>query len=260
MCMSTRSVTLVANTRILARSCGAGHQVLVYSMTIDTSAELAMILPLPTKPGIEELDANFIDMYAYENFFDDLEKAWWSLHNSRSVGSGKGLSSRPTLLVSNVGSFEASFAPTRADLDRLDSRFQLDPEVWRKLPIYENFGYAVFKLRPGFKRIHPMAIKFPRRDPRLLFFPTVHVHDGQMVPPVAKFDHTLFFQTAMQVELKRKWCQSVGPASTFMRQTSLTADVMDLTQPCYLILPKSTASGRTRSHSGRHLYEVCLHH
>ena len=47
MCIFTRSVTLVANTRIFARSCTSGHQILVYSMTMDADAELAMILPLP---------------------------------------------------------------------------------------------------------------------------------------------------------------------------------------------------------------------
>jgi len=51
------------------------------------------------------------------------------------------------------------------------------------LPIYEDFGFAVFKLRAGLKRIHSMALEFPRRDPKSLFFPTVHVHDGHSVPP-----------------------------------------------------------------------------
>jgi hypothetical protein len=56
---------MVANTRIFARSCAADHQVLVYSMTIDADSELAMILPLPIKPGALELDVHFIDMSAY---------------------------------------------------------------------------------------------------------------------------------------------------------------------------------------------------
>ncbi len=235
MCMFTRPVTLVANTRIFARSCAAGHQVLVYSMTMDADDDLAMILPLPVKSGIDELDLSFIDLSAYPGFFEDLEKAVTIWRNCRSPREPQGGSTKPTLLVRDVGSFEASFAPTRADLDRLDSRFQLDPEVWQELSIYEDFGFAVFKLRPGLKHVHPMAFRFPRQDPAALFFPTVHVHDGHNVPPLANFDHELFFQSAMRVELERDWFGSISPARMFMRQASLPEDLMDCEQPCYLI-------------------------
>jgi hypothetical protein len=185
----------VASTPIFARSCESGHQILVYSMALDASAELAMILPLPVKPGADELDVAFIDLSSYAEFFEDLERAVRCERNSPSAGRAQSLPAKPTLLVQNVGSFEASFAPTRADLDRLDSRFQLDREVWRKLPVYEDYGFAVFKLQPGCTRIHPMALKFPRRDVRSLYFPAVHVHDGHTVPARAHFDHSLFFQT-----------------------------------------------------------------
>ena len=80
-----------------------------------------------------------------------------------------------------------------------------------------------------------MAIKFPQRDPASLFFPTVHVHDGHNVPPLADFDHELFFQTSGRVVLDRDWFQSTWPAGTFMRQTSLPVDLMDCDQRCYLI-------------------------
>jgi hypothetical protein len=233
--MFTRDVTLVANTRIFARPCAERHQVLVYSMTMDANDELAMILPLPVRSGIGEMDVSFIDMSAYADFFDDLEKAEMLSGRWRSLGGRQVTPARPTLLVRNVGSFEASFAPTRADLDRLDSRFRLDSEVWRELPIYEDFGFAVFKLRPGLKHVHPMALKFPRRDPRSLFFPTVHVHDGHSVPPLADFDHELFFQSPMLVQLERDWFHSTSPAGTFMRQASLPEDLMDCEDRCSLI-------------------------
>ncbi len=90
MCMFTRSVTLVANTRIFARSCAAGHQVLVYSMTMDADDELAMILPLPVKSGIGELDVSFIDLSAYADFFEDLEKAEMVSGFYRSLGGRQG--------------------------------------------------------------------------------------------------------------------------------------------------------------------------
>jgi hypothetical protein len=235
MCMFTRSVTRVANTQIFARSCATGHQLLVYSMTMDADDELAMILPLPIKLGIGEMDVNFIDLSAYADFFEDLENAEMVSGWCRSLVKREVTLSQPTLLVRNVGSFEASFAPTRADLDRLDSRFRLDSEVWGNLSIYEDFGFAVFKLRPGLNHVHPMAFKFPRRDPQSLYFPTVHVHDGHSVPALADFDHELFFQSRMRVSLKRNWFMSTSSARTFMREASLPAELVDLGRECYLI-------------------------
>ena len=40
---------------------------------------------------------------------------------------------------------------------------------------------------------HPIAFRFPRRDPGPLFFPTMHVHDGSW-QPVATFDHLIYAQ------------------------------------------------------------------
>lgn len=43
------------------------------------------------------------------------------------------------------------------------------------------------------QRVHPMAFLFPRRDPKQLFFPTIHIHDGKLHAE-ADFDHALYFQ------------------------------------------------------------------
>jgi hypothetical protein len=57
-----------------------------------------------------------------------------------------------------------------------------------------DWGFAVFRLKPGKKaHIHPMACRFRTRDASRLFFPTVHVHDGQ-VHASARFDHSLYDQ------------------------------------------------------------------
>jgi len=101
----------------------------------------------------------------------------------------------PTLQVHEVGSFEASFVPTLNDFDRLDSRFRLPEQIWHQLPIYEDYAFAVFKLKPGAKQIHPMAFEFPRRNIDQMFFPTVHIHDGK-VDVKAHFDHSLYCQAA----------------------------------------------------------------
>ena len=129
MCMFSGSVRLVSNSHLFARACAAGRQVLVYSMLMDADADLAMILPLPVETGIDQTDVNFIDLSPYADFFEDLEKAVTIWCDCRSFGAPQAATPKPTLLVLNVGSFEASFAPTLADLGRLDSRFRLEPEV-----------------------------------------------------------------------------------------------------------------------------------
>ena len=203
---------------------------------MDADADLAMILPLPVGSGIDESDVTFIDLSACPRFFEVLEERVNLLRNIHpSLLPRGGPPIKPTLLVRSVGGFEASFAPTRADLDRLDPRFRLDPAAWQKLSIYEDFGFAVFKLKPGLKRVHPMALEFPRRDPESLFFPTVHVHDGHRVPARANFDHALFFQSASEPRMRREWFSSGQPVRTFMRKSSLPPGLMDPDGPCYSI-------------------------
>jgi hypothetical protein len=101
----------------------------------------------------------------------------------------------PILKVHTVGAFDASFVPGVQDFSRLDERFRLPDGVWDKLGQYSRYGFAVFKLRKGtHTNVHPMAFTFPTALPGKLFFPTVHIHDGE-VHPKAGFDHTLYAQT-----------------------------------------------------------------
>src|SRR5690606_13087928 len=97
------------------------------------------------------------------------------------------------LEVVEVGSFVASFVPTVKDFSRLDEQFRLPAQTWDKLPEYRDFGFAVFKLKKGSRKVHPMAFEFARANPIRLFFPTVHIHDGT-VKPTARFHHVLFCQ------------------------------------------------------------------
>jgi hypothetical protein len=131
-----------------------------------------------------------------------------------------------------VGDFEASFVPTVKDFSRLDERFRPPPEAWSKLSDYKTFGFAVFKLKSGAMRIHPMAFSFPRQDTKALFFPTVHIHDGK-VHPKARFDHALFCQpTPMQRPGTEKWEESYTHPSRFMRVKD-TCGIVLPNQHCY---------------------------
>lgn len=205
MCMFTSEVQAVSDTRIFGRLEG-GRQFLAYEMRFAALGDLAMVLPLPVPPSSAEDAVGFIDLSGYPELFDDLDRLF---PRPQSGAFSPGVVPARQLAVHDVGAFEASFVPTIADFARLDKRFRLKPAVWKKLPRYADYGFAVFKLRgtdgglfsrlgrgkPAPQHAHPMAFSFPTRRPDALFFPTVHVHDGE-VHATAQFDHQLFCQSA----------------------------------------------------------------
>ncbi len=234
MCCFSRPVISVAATRIFARDDADGRQFLVYSMTLDAAEELAMVLPLPVPRRSGEDAARFIDLHEYPTFFNDLEKGFPA---PRALGRAKSAvpppGPAPKLAVVEVGEFEASFVPTVADFARLDERFQMPPGTWEKLPVYRDYGFAVFKLKPGAKRVHPMAFSFPRADPDTLFFPTVHIHDGR-VHDRARFDHALYYQPGDGPAYRGalRFRESDRPVSMFM-DIAKAKGLLDPGQHCY---------------------------
>lgn len=218
MCCFSQSVESVSNTRIFARGSKKGRQFLVYSMTLSSKEDLAMILPIPVPKNSKEDAVKFINLEKYPDFFKDL----WAGFPTRKNGNTLGLPNAPKaeakpLKVETVGSFEASFVPAIKDFSRLDERFRLPEGVWDKLPIYKDYGFTVFKLRKGAITVHPMAFEFPRAKPQQLFFPTVHIHDGK-VHPKAHFDHLLFCQPSEDESASLvRWQESTQPASLFMK-------------------------------------------
>lgn len=184
----------VAATRIFARVIGA-EQALVYSMQLSVGGDVAMILPVPVVPGAGEHALTFVDLARYPRLFEDMRSGFELELLAAPLSRGLRLSvSRPRLVVHEVGSFVASYVPTRGDFDRLDPRFRLPDSVWAAMRRYDDWGFAVFQLARGKKKqIHPMAMRFRTREPSKLFFPTVHVHDGKL-HDVATFDHELYYQ------------------------------------------------------------------
>lgn len=236
MCCFSMPVPYVAGTKIFARSLDDGRQALVYSMAFIADEDLAMILPLPVPPGSAEDAVRFVDLSGYDHFFDDLDRAFpaMMLQTRGGFGAPQSLSqARPKLVVHDVGEYEASFVPSQADFDRLDDRFKLAPEVWAQLPHYADWGFAVFKLKAnrtkkgffarlfgrdgsrGPQKVHPMAFEFPRREPDIVFFPTVHVHDGE-VHAEAAFDHQLYCQPGPALT-ESAWVRSEGPLGKWMK-------------------------------------------
>jgi hypothetical protein len=211
----------VAWTRIFARPMHGMKQALVYQMALAADAAVAMILPLPIAVGAAEDSVQFVSLEGYSNFFEDLQRCFPAPAAPQGMLAFGGMPvsrAAPKLVVHQVGKFVASFVPSPKDFSRLDERFRMPPGVLDKLPQYRDWGFAVFQLkdfageRDGvlakIKRafgsetkkrettqetIHPMAFTFPRRDTSTVFFPTMHVHDGQ-VHDSARFDHTLYVQ------------------------------------------------------------------
>lgn len=197
MCMFSAPVESVTETKIFARSLPEGRQVLVYRMRLNSKQDNAMILPIPVPPGSGEKAVQFVDLSGYAAMLYDMEmmfpenslqgRGWGNADPFASPDAGG------TLEVEDVGAYEASFVPALKDFARLDDRFRLPQKVWDKLPGYADYGFVVFKFRQADSAVHPMAFAFPRRDPARLFFPTVHVHDGQ-VHALEDFDHVLYCQ------------------------------------------------------------------
>ncbi|MBK9033979.1 MAG: hypothetical protein IPL61_22380 [Myxococcales bacterium] len=221
MCIFSRAVRHVGATRIFAGHRDDGRQALIYAMDVELDQPTAMVLPLPTPPGVAEGAVEFVSLAAYPALFDDLDRAFPVLSPApQAVGRPSALFglSAPRLAVHDVGAFVASFAPTVADLDRLDPRFRLSAAARAAVTrARDGWSFAVVQLKPGRARqhLHPLALTFPRRDPTALYFPTVHVH-GDALAPTAGFDHTLYYQPAPVVALTTGATPATGPIGGFV--------------------------------------------
>lgn len=185
----------VYDTNLFARLTGRGTQFLVYQMRYQAAQPTAMILPLPVALPAREEGVRWTDLKGYPEFFTHLA-ARFPERQPVSFGCSKAETAAVTqaaLSVHEVGDFVASFVPTLSDFDRLDPRFTLPKSVWEQFPQCRDFGFAVFQLAKLGGTPHPIAFEFPTRWPDKLFYPTIHIHDGQ-VHPEEHFDHALYSQ------------------------------------------------------------------
>lgn len=194
-------VTQVSNTRIFARATSENVQYLVYQMDYASDQDLALVLPLPTPAGSAVDSVRFYDLSSYPGFFDDLSGGFALARNAPAGGGHK--AATPT------GNFEISFAPTVGELSKMESQFRIPDEIWAQLPEYNDYGFVVCKLRAGAATTDPLAFSFPMRNPRLLYFPTLHIRGGTAEAD-AYFDHDLFSQG------QAGWMRSYDVAASFM--------------------------------------------
>lgn len=235
MCCFSRPVTSISATKIFARAAGSGRQFLAYSMVYQAGEDLAMVLPLPVPAGTKDDAVQFIDLHSYPGFFDDLHTGFpeeLSLAPSNSRSRSIPAAAAAPLAVVQVGSFEASFVPSVKDFARLDARFRLPDAAFAKLPAYKRYGFAVFKLKRSATSVHPMAFSFPTAEPGRLFFPTVHIHDGDFSSH-AHFDHRLYCQIGAEHGRTAGWRESPQLAKSFMRVAD-SRGLIDGAAHCYL--------------------------
>ncbi|HSD86624.1 MAG TPA: hypothetical protein VLB44_03890 [Kofleriaceae bacterium] len=217
----------VSATNIFARMAAPGVQALAYGMNLTSAREVAMILPLPVRPNAGESAVRFIDLQKHPRLFEDLASLFdigppqAKAHLYRFAGA------KPTLTVHKVGSFIASYVPTRGDFDRLDPRFRLPSVLFDAVPAYAAYGFAVFQLEKGSVTVHPMALTFPTSEIERLFFPTVHLHDGRFHPS-AQFDHTLYYQ---HPRVRQQGGTFEGDVSSYLMPQSGYEGVVDKARP-----------------------------
>lgn len=208
MCCFTGKVEEVTDTRIFARLNRIGEQVVIYQMALNAPQDLAMVLPIPVKAGSGEDAVKFYDLSKYATVFADLGQLFpEQLTFLGSDPFAAGSYAKSPLQVVSVGAYDGSFVPTIADFQRLDERFRLPEGVWAKLPGYADFGFAVFKLKRGHSKVHPMAFTFPSALAGTVFFPTLHIHDGEVHAKEA-FDHTLYLQGTAANLARGGWRES----------------------------------------------------
>ncbi len=213
MCCFAKSVLSVSNTHLFARLSGNGTQFLVYQMQFKSEQVNAMILPLPTALPARDEAVRFVSFENYDHFFPDLNAGFPTDSPPPTRALRVDSKAVEKLEVHDVGQFVASFVPTLADFDRLDPQFVIPKESWDKIPEYSDYGFAVFQLKELSGKPHPMALEFPTRWRDRIFFPTVHIHDGQ-VHKFEEFDHMLYAQDAVFDKADGKY---LGPTGTNSR-------------------------------------------
>ncbi|HBJ36313.1 MAG TPA: hypothetical protein DDZ51_16490 [Planctomycetaceae bacterium] len=231
MCCFAQYVLNVTDTKIFARLTSPGMQVLAYEMTYESAEPNAMALPLPTDATKGESAVRFVSLEDFEHFFSHLERGFPRIPRM-SIGCSESkivTSSRGAIEVHQVGDYIASFVPSLADFDRLDPRFVIPKETWNLIPQYKDYGFAVFQLKQLAGKPHPMALEFASRWNDRVFFPTVHIHDGE-VHAAEAFDHMLYMQHAQFDSVVGGYVDSDihDPSTEFVRSKEVASGFADV--------------------------------
>lgn len=228
MCCFAGPVRSVSDTKIFARLTDRATQYIAYQMQFESDERNAMILPIPTYLGATEAAVKFIDLSDFDDLFQKLARAFPALGPlpmARIAASNQAAAGN--LAVHQVGNFEASVVPTLEDFQRLDPRFVLPVETWQKIPQYRDYSFVVFQLEQLSGKPHPMAFEFETRMPDQLFFPTVHIHDGE-VHPREEFDHQLYCQHAGFDGIVGDYTTKIDSRTGFTRSKAAAGEYLEV--------------------------------
>lgn len=241
MCCFAQPVERVGKTRIFTRLTGEGSQFIAYQMEYESKTKNAMILPIPSAPNPTERLARFLDLKDNNGFFDQLHRAFPTPvppAGSDSIASSRSgaVANSVKLAVKEVGDFIASVVPTLADFSRLDPQFVIAPDVWKQIPEYADYSFIVFQLEKLSGKPHPMAFEFESRLKEELFFPTVHIHDGE-VHKREHFDHELYCQHAAFDAVVGKYTRSTDKKTGLVRSKGPAGNYVNAEKSKGLIEP-----------------------
>lgn len=192
MCIFTRPVESVSNTRIAVGLVAPGRQLTVYENAVSIGqAGTAMVLPVPNGGPIDMLDLSKEDWS-----WKALDDAYFPKPMSPSWGGTGGFAfgmqakGPSRLAVVTCGGYLVSVAKTMQDLARVDDDvFTLPANIQEVLQKHygEGFGFVVCKFQKGKTSGHPIAYTHsPLKDGRL-FIPTRHEH-GNEAPAVDLYE------------------------------------------------------------------------
>lgn len=236
MCIFAQPVASVSSTNIFGRLDGKGNQFVAYQMEYASASKNAMILPIPTKPGSSESSVEFINLEGYDSFFKHMDRAFPNPNPPKMAPSRGALvdSAVSNLAVHKVGNFVASMVPKLSDFSRLDPQFTIAPETWSKIPLYGDYSFVVFQLEELAGKPHPMAFRFPTRHKDQVFFPTVHIHDGE-VHAREEFDHMLYCQDAVLDEKSGSYTRRSDRATGWTRSKDSASRSMQIEKSQQLV-------------------------
>src|SRR5688500_5099059 len=107
-------------------------------MNLTSAREVAMILPVPARPGTGESAVRFVDLEKHPRMFSELD-ALFSVEVAAQPKGGPWRDRGPTLAVHQVGSFIATYVPTKLDFERVDRQFWLPRILLDSVPAYADY-------------------------------------------------------------------------------------------------------------------------
>ena len=221
----------VEGTHIFGRFGDGDTQWLAFEMTLESSIDTALVLPIPASAG-DSLAVRFVDLEAYPALFDDLTGAlpiWNESNPTREHSVDQNGPAGVTLPAHEVSAYDARFVPSIADMTCLDPQFRLAPQLLMQMPQYADWGFVIFRLGATGKRkrMYPIAFQFRTRRPDALFIPAVCVHDGQW-RMTSRFDHEIYFQgTDLEVP-QSVWYHGARPLTDAVASYSNPSFVQEL--------------------------------